>query len=131
MTVKVNYDTKTTLVLGYYPDSIVYASIPQPYIEISNGEHSDVCGKTMCVINGVFKEYIPSSAQQLEEAKSARIATRLQYLIATDWQASAFIKYQRPIDGGVSAKCALANSDIQNIKACTTLEEVEQYPIEF
>jgi hypothetical protein len=131
MTVKVNYDTKTTLALGYYPNSIVYASIPKPYIEISDEEHSDVCGKTMCVIDEVFQEYTPSFAQQLEEAKSVRIATRLQYLVNTDWQASAFVKYQRPIDSGVSAKCALANSDIQNIKACTTLEEVEQYPIEF
>ena len=131
MTVKVNYDKKTTLVKGYYPDAINYALIPEPYIEISDEEHQEVLGKQMCVVNGIFQEYILTLAEQLEQAKLIRIATRLSYLQETDWQASAFIKYQRPIDNEVSKKCQLANNEMASIKACLTLEKIEQYSINF
>lgn len=67
--IKVNYDPQTTLVLGYYPDSINYASIPKPFIEISDEEHRNALGKIMCVNDGVFQEYQPT----LEEAKVAKI----------------------------------------------------------
>lgn len=69
--IKVNYDTKTTLVKGYYPDSINYASIPEPFIEIEND--AQVLGKQMCVVNGVYQEYIKSIEEQLQEAKTFKI----------------------------------------------------------
>ena len=129
--IKVNYDTESTLVKGYYPSSINYASIPEPYIEISDEKHQEALGKQMCVTNGIFQEYVLTPAKQLEQAKLIRVATRLFYLQETDWQASAFIKYQRPIDNGVSEKCQLANNEMASIEACLTLEEVEQYSINF
>jgi hypothetical protein len=69
--IKVNYDTKTTLVLGYYPDSINYASIPEPFIEIENGTQNYT--KQMCVIDGVYQEYILPIAQQIIDAKNVKI----------------------------------------------------------
>ena len=69
--IKVNYDTETTLVKGYYPDSINYASIPEPFIEIEND--AQVLGKQMCVINGVYQEYILPMSQQVIDAKTIKI----------------------------------------------------------
>lgn len=71
MTIKVNYDPQTTLVKGYYPDSINYASIPNPFIEIEDSEQDN--SKQMCVIDGVYQEYIKPLNIQLEEAKAAKI----------------------------------------------------------
>ena len=70
--IKINYDTQTTLVKGYYPDSIKYASIPEPFIEIEN--EVQVLDKQMCVKDGVYQEYIKPDSQLLQEAKTAKIA---------------------------------------------------------
>ena len=72
--IKVNYDTETRLVTGYYPDSINYASIPEPYIEISNEQHQEALGKQMCVVDGFFQEYITPDNVLLEEGKKSKIA---------------------------------------------------------
>lgn len=71
MTIKVNYDPQTTLVLGYYPDSINYSSIPEPFIEIEDGEQDN--SKQMCVVDGLYQEYILPMAQQIIDAKNAKI----------------------------------------------------------
>ena len=70
--IKVNYNTKTTLVQGYYPDTINYPSIPEPFIEINESEQ--VLDKQMCVVNGVYQEYVKPLEIQLQEAKDAKIA---------------------------------------------------------
>jgi len=54
--IKVNYDTESTLVKGYYPDSIRYNSIPEPFIEIE--DYAQILDKEMCVINDIYKEYV-------------------------------------------------------------------------
>ena len=71
MTVKVNYDIETSLVKGYYPDSINYASIPEPFIEIEDSEQDN--SKQMCVIGGVYQEYILPLDIQLQNAKATKI----------------------------------------------------------
>lgn len=71
MTIKVNYDLKTTLVKGYYPDSINYASIPEPFIEIEDSAQDNL--KQMCVIDGVYQEYILPMSQQVIDAKTIKI----------------------------------------------------------
>lgn len=38
--IKVNYDTDGNI-LGFYPDDIGYATIPEPYIEIDKATHQD------------------------------------------------------------------------------------------
>lgn len=133
MMVKINYDTKTTLVKGYYPDAINYASIPKPYIEISDEEHQETLGKQMCVVNGVYQEYVKPLDVQLQEAKTSKIAQCKAYLINTDWQ---IIRLSDPTSGeplkeGVAEKRALARSLQVNIEACTTLEELNNINIDF
>jgi len=70
--IKVNYDPQTTLVKGYYPDSINYASIPEPFIEIEDSEQDN--SKQMCVIDGSYQEYVKPLDIQLQEAKTAKLA---------------------------------------------------------
>jgi hypothetical protein len=69
--IKVNYDPKTTLVKGYYPDSINYNSIPKPFIEIEENEQDN--SKQMCVIDGIYQEYVKPIEQQFQEAKTSKI----------------------------------------------------------
>lgn len=133
MIVKVNYDTETTLVKGYYPDAINYASIPEPYIEISDEKHQEALGKQMCVINGVFQEYVKPIDIQLQEAKALKIAQCKAYLISTDWQV---IRLSDPTSGeplkeGVAEKRTLARSLQVDIEACTTLEELNNINTDF
>lgn len=71
MTIKVNYDPQTTLVKGYYPNSVNYASIPEPFIEIEDDEQDN--SKQMCVVDGVYQEYIKPLDAQLQEAKTFKI----------------------------------------------------------
>lgn len=70
--IKVHYDKLTTLVKGYYPDSINYSSIPEPHIEIK--EEDQIFNKQMCVIDGIYQEYVKSKEIILQEAKEAKIA---------------------------------------------------------
>ena len=70
--IKANYDPQTTLVKGYYPNSITYASIPEPFIEIESS--AQILGKQMCVIDGVYQEYIEPLEVQLSNAKASKIA---------------------------------------------------------
>ena len=71
--IKVNYNPETTLVKGYYPDSINYTSIPEPYIEITEEQHQEGLGKIMCVLNGVYQEYLKPDNVILAELKITRI----------------------------------------------------------
>lgn len=70
--IKVNYDQNTNLVSGYYPDSIKYNSIPEPFIEIQ--DYEQVLDKTMCIVDGVYQEYTKSDSELLQEAKTSKIA---------------------------------------------------------
>jgi hypothetical protein len=72
MTIKVNYDIETTLVKGYYHDSINYASIPEPFIEIEDDAQDN--SKQMCVIDEIYQEYVTPTNVLLAEAKAAKIA---------------------------------------------------------
>lgn len=72
MIIKVNYNPKTFLVEGYYPESVKYKSIPKPFIRIE--DHEQDSSKKMCVINGKYTEYRKPDAQALEEAKVLKIA---------------------------------------------------------
>lgn len=66
--IKVHYDIETTLVKGYYPDSVNYSSIPEPYIEIK--DEDQVFNTQMCVINGIYQK---SKEMILQEAKQAKL----------------------------------------------------------
>jgi hypothetical protein len=107
MTVKVNYDTKTTLVKGYYPDIINYASIPEPYIEITDEQHQIALGKQMCVVDGIFQEYIiPNDIlfEQLKKEKKIELKLNRQ-----TFQYSNFVFEENIYKGSESAQNKLAN----------------------
>jgi len=129
--IKVNYNPNTTLVLGYYPDSINHNSIPKPFIEIE--DDAQILDKQMCVVNGVYQEYVKPLDAQLQEAKALKIAQCKAYLINTDWQV---IRLSDPTSGdplkeGVAEKRALARSLQVDIATCTTLEELNNINIDF
>lgn len=79
---KVKYNSQTTLVEGYFLDNINYPNNDidtvnktidgQPYIEIE--EDQQILDITMCVVDDVYKEFIPTPEVQLQEAKDAQIA---------------------------------------------------------
>jgi len=129
--IKVNYDTETTLVKGYYPDAINYASIPEPYIVISEEEHHEGLGKQMCVVNGIYQEYVTPDSVLLEQGKQSKTAQCQGYLEGTDWQAAALIKYGRQLDANVAENCLKAKQWKIDIAACTTLEELNNININF
>jgi len=129
MTIKVNYDTETTLVKGYYPSSINYTSIPEPFIEIK--DDAQVLDKQMCVVNGVYQEYIKPFDVQLQEAKDAKIAQCQTYLNKTDWQAVRLAETGEPMKEGVLENRALARSNQALITSCTTLGELNNINTNF
>lgn len=107
MTVKVNYDKETTLVKGYYPDIVNYASIPKPYIEITEGQHEIALGKQMCVVDGIFQEYIIPNNILLEQLKKEK-KNKLKFNRQT-FQYSNFVFEENIYKGSESAQNKLAN----------------------
>jgi len=131
--IKVNYDTQTTLVKGYYPDFIQYNSIPEPYIEITEEQHQEALGKQMCVIDEVFQEYITPDSILLEQIKQDKIFQCQSYLNQTDWY---IIRMSDPSNTTVVPENILINranarSWQENIKNCETLEELNNININF
>lgn len=133
MTVKVNYDTKTTLVKGYYPDIINYASIPEPYIEITNEQHQIALGKQMCVVDGIFQEYIVSDNILLEQQKIIKINICLNYLKKTDWYIirSLDLSNLNPIPQNILKNRADARSLQDAINNANSLTELNNLNINF
>lgn len=125
--IKVHYNDTTGEVIGFYPDTLSYSSIPEPFVEITNEEHERSFGKRMAVVDGAFKEYQPSLEEKKNILRQSLIASRKKYLKDTDWQASAFIKYGRPIDEEVKIKSAKAAEEINNIQACTSLTSLNKF----
>ena len=72
MKIKVHYNEETGIVQGYYPDSIKYSAIPEPFIEIDEKDQ-DKTGKMMVVIEGIYQEYIKSDEEALSELKQIKI----------------------------------------------------------
>ena len=80
--IKVKYNSETNLVEGYFPDNINYPNNNidtvnktidgQPYIEIEVDQQ--IMGIPMCVVDDVYKEFVPTPEVQLQEAKDSKIA---------------------------------------------------------
>jgi len=133
MTVKVNYDIKTTVVKGYYPDWINYTSISEPYIEISDEEHQKALGKQMCVVDGVIQQYIKPDSEKLIEEKATKTAECQAYLQQTDWYIT---RMSDPSSAAIVPENILANRANariwqNDIKQAQTLEELNNININF
>ena len=125
--IKVNYDQETTLVKGYYPDTIKYKEIPEPYIEIQDKDQDNT--KTMCVVNGVYQGYIKPDNIKLRELRSCKIAICRAYLESKDWLAIRSIDVPGSYPQSVKDARTAARLAINDIEKLTTLEEVEGYDI--
>jgi hypothetical protein len=82
MKIKTQYNPQTSLVCGYFPEnkdySLVFAIDEEnktiddlPYVEIE--EKDQVLDKEMCVVDGVYQEYIKPLNLQIEEAKQEKL----------------------------------------------------------
>jgi len=133
MTVKVNYDIETTLVKGYYPDIINYASIPEPYIAITEEQHEIALGKQMCVVDGIFQEYIIPNNILLEQQKIIKINICLNYLKNTDWYVirSLDLSNLNPIPQNILKNRADARSLQDAINNANSLTELNNLNINF
>jgi hypothetical protein len=131
--IKINYDTETTLVKGYYPDKINYTLIPKPYIEISEEEHQEALGKQMCVIDGIFQEYIIPNNILLEQQKIIKINICLNYLKNTDWYIirSIDLSNLNPIPQNILKNRADARSLQDAINNANSLTELNNLNINF
>jgi hypothetical protein len=129
--IKVNYDPQTSLVKGYYPDSIEYSSIPEPFVEID--ESDQILNKQMCVIDGVYQEYVEPESVLLERARREKLAQCRAYLASTDWQIIRLSdpSSSEPLKQGVAENRALARSLQDKISACKTLKELNAIQINF
>jgi hypothetical protein len=80
--IRVKYNPITSLVEGYFPKNISYNKNKinkktktidgSPYIEITNEEHQSNLSKIMCVIDGIYQEYIKAEAELLTEARNLK-----------------------------------------------------------
>jgi len=111
MTIKVNYDTETTLVKGYYPDSINYTLIPEPFIEIE--DDAQVLDKQMCVIDGIYQEYVMPDSVLLAQTRKTKIA---QLKLERNRLLLGAQTYTITVDG-VFCTFALSNADLPNLIA--------------
>lgn len=131
--IKVNFNPETTLVQGYYPDSINYASIPEPFIEITQEQHQASFDKQMCVVNGVFQEYVTPDSILLEQGKIMKIGQCLQYLSDTDWYVIRMsdLSNASEIPQNILTNRTNARTWQKDIKDAMTLEELNNININF
>ena len=94
--VKVNYDIESKKVLGFYPDYVEYAAIPEPYVEVTDERHAELVemansGKELYLSNLVEKSFdLREIVIPQEQQRQNRIAELKSLLARTDYQA---IKY--------------------------------------
>jgi len=123
--IKVKYDSVSTLVEGYYLDSIKYKVIPEPFIEIEDADQ--IANKTMCVVDGIYQLYITPENIRADSLRDSKILICKMYLDNSDW------KLVRELDKPGSYKDIdkltrhLARKAIKDLKKLTTLKEVEEY----
>lgn len=129
--IKVNYDSQTGLVKGYYPNNISYQSIPEPFFEIDETTHFAILGKKMCYVNGSLTEYIPTDSENLSLEKEIKLNLCKQYLNQTDWyiirlnDSSSAAK----IPDNIILNRANARKWQHDIEACQTLNDLAKINI--
>ena len=121
MKIKTQYNPQTSLVCGYFPESKDYSLVvvideknktidDLPYIEIE--EADQVLDKEMCVVDGVYQEYIEPLEEALKKAKANKII-ELKKARNTLLESKKFT-----IDvEGVSCQFWLRNSDLSALQS--------------
>lgn len=75
--IKVNYDEKTGEILGFYPNFIQYANIPEPTIEINETTHQD------CIQNPGLRR-VDLSALKIVEHNPTTVEVEIMKLASLD-----------------------------------------------
>ena len=75
--IKVNYDSTTGAIKGFYPDDIGYVSIPEPHIEIDKTAHQDCMNhqglRKVDIATQKIVEYVPEIAEPTKDEKVAAL----------------------------------------------------------
>ncbi len=133
MKIRVKYNKKTNLVTGYFPDFMNYKNNVidkknktidgEPYIEITQEEWKNGNNKKMIIENGIYKKYVKSNDELLQEAKNHAIGNRKQYLkssfeeICIDYEIDNIPK-------AIKDKRMLARQEIKQIEQETAINKI-------
>ena len=127
--VKVNYDSTTGEIKGFYPDFVKYSNIPEPLIEVTEDTWHDCIAniglRKVDLTSLVIVKYTP--AKTLAEVQETKVAELKTFLADTDYQAIKYLEGELTAEAYASTK-ALRESwrlAINTIQAATTVEEVE------
>ena len=75
--IKVNYDSTTGEIKGFYPDDVGYVSIPEPHIEIDEIAHRDCINhqglRKVDIATQKIVEYVPEIAEPTKDEKVAAL----------------------------------------------------------
>jgi len=132
--VKVNYDSTTGEIKGFYPDFVKYSNIPEPLIEVTEDTWHDCIAniglRKVDLTSLVIVKYTP--AKTLAEVQETKVAELKTFLADTDYQAIKYLEGELTAEAYASTK-ALRESwrlAINTIQAATTVEEVEMVTYE-
>ena len=127
--VKVNYDSATGEIKGFYPDFVKYEKIPEPMIEVTEDTWHDCIAniglRKVDLTSFAIVEYTPTKT--LAEVQENKIAELKSLLAATDYQAIKFLEGELTDEAYASMK-ALRETwrlAINKIQVATTVEEVD------
>ena len=126
--VKVNYDSTTGEIKGFYPDFVKYESIPEPLIEVTEDTWHD------CIANAGLRKvdltnlsivtYTPTKTlAEMQETKTAKLR---ELLAQTDYEAIKYAEGVITADKFANLKTAREawRTAINSIQDATTVEEV-------
>lgn len=129
MKIKVKYNSTTNIVNGYFPENVNYKNNAidtelktidgEPYVEITQEEWEANRAKQMVVENGIYKEYVKSDNELLQEAKSQAIGNRKHYLKNSGWYYES-----DTIPQGIKDKRILARTGINQIEQETDINNI-------
>lgn len=133
MKIKVRHDSVTKIVNGYFPDDVNYKNNVidivgktidgEPYIDITQEDWESNRSKQMIVANGIYKEYVKTDDELLQETKIKAIANREKYLI--DNFKDIAINYDVDnIPQKIKDKRILTRTEINQIKQEPDIEKI-------
>ncbi len=103
----------------------------QFFIPKENGRKDDIKAVQQWIAEGGVVEPRFSLAEILELKIISKIESRKAYLNSTDWKVIKAIDESRPYSEEEKSKRAQARAEISLIGSCSTLEELNQFSLNF
>lgn len=126
--VKVNYDTNTGEILGYYPDFVKYKNVPEPYIEIEDDVYNDCLQnqRKIDLTSLMIIEKVVTNDEQLEILRNQKISEFRKKLDDSDYyvlkladEALTAEEYEP-----IKIKRASWRAAINAVQVATSIEEI-------